>query len=138
MSTARMLRTISTSLECPSMDGLQASLDKMQREGLADAAVETFRFYYEQLVAGETGMLPEADIEPLESLPEYDDLPESDAADVLDQAVVVKLNGGLGTSMGMTGPKSLLEVKDGRTFLDVIAEQVLSMRARTGARVRWC
>ena len=27
--------------------------------------------------------------------------------------VVLKLNGGLGTSMGMTGPKSLLEVKDG-------------------------
>ena len=35
----------------------------------------------------------------------------------------------------MTGPKSLLEVKDGRTFLDVIAEQVLDLRGRSGARL---
>jgi len=117
------------------MDGLEASLEKMRREGLADAAVETFRHYYEQLVAGETGVLAESELEPLDSLPEYDDLPDSDAADVLDRAVVVKLNGGLGTSMGMTGPKSLLEVKDGRSFLDIIAEQVLERRRRSGARI---
>ena len=35
----------------------------------------------------------------------------------------------------MTGPKSLLEVKDGKTFLDVIAEQVLELRRRSGARL---
>jgi UTP--glucose-1-phosphate uridylyltransferase len=116
-------------------DGLQNCLDKMRAEGLADEAVETFRHYYEQLVAGETGMIPEADIEPVRELPEFDELPESDGGDVLDQAVVIKLNGGLGTSMGMTGPKSLLEVKDGHTFLDVIAEQVLELRRRSGARI---
>jgi UTP--glucose-1-phosphate uridylyltransferase len=80
-------------------------------------------------------MMPEDSIEPLAELPEYEELPESDAADVLDQAVVIRLNGGLGTSMGMTGPKSLLEVKDGRTFLDVIAEQILALRAQSGARL---
>ncbi len=117
------------------MDGLEASLEKMRRAGLADAAVETFRHYYEQLVAGETGTLAESEIEPLDELPEFEELPESDAADVLDRAVVIKLNGGLGTSMGMTGPKSLLEVKEGRTFLDVIAEQVLELRRRSGARL---
>jgi hypothetical protein len=37
---------------------------------------------------------------------------------------VLKLNGGLGTSMGLEKAKSLLEVKDGKTFLDLIAEQV--------------
>jgi UTP--glucose-1-phosphate uridylyltransferase len=54
---------------------------------------------------------------------------------VLDQAVVIKLNGGLGTGMGMTGPKSLLEVRDGMTFLDIIAEQMLDLRRRSGARI---
>ena len=49
------------------------------------------------------------------------------------RAVVLKLNGGLGTSMGMTKAKSLLEVKDGLTFLDVIARQVLHLRERHGA-----
>ena len=45
-------------------------------------------------------MLPEADIEPVEEVASLDELPEEDAP--LDQAVVIKLNGGLGTSMGMT------------------------------------
>src|SRR5207244_8696148 len=48
---------------------------------------------------------------------------------------VIKLNGGLGTSMGMTRAKSLLEVKDGQTFLDLIARQVLELRERSGARL---
>jgi UTP--glucose-1-phosphate uridylyltransferase len=47
----------------------------------------------------------------------------------------VKLNGGLGTSMGMTGPKSLVEVKDGLTFLDIAARQVLALRESAGARL---
>jgi UTP--glucose-1-phosphate uridylyltransferase len=54
---------------------------------------------------------------------------------VLDQAVVLRLNGGLGTSMGLDGPKSLLEVREGLTFLDVVARQVLALRERTGARL---
>src|SRR5215212_5890508 len=118
-----------------SADGLQASLDKMRREGLADAAVETFRFYYEQLDAGESGLMPEASIEPVDALPDADDLRDEADASLLDRTVVVTLNGGLGTSMGMTGPKSLLEVKDGLTFLDVSARQVLALRERTGARL---
>ena len=48
---------------------------------------------------------------------------------------MLKLNGGLGTSMGMTKAKSLLEVKDGLTFLDIIARQILEARSRLGARL---
>jgi UTP--glucose-1-phosphate uridylyltransferase len=115
------------------MNGLQASVAKMQREGLPAAAVDTFRHYYEQLAAGETGMLPEAEIEPVRDVQQLDDLPAGEPP--LDQAVVVKLNGGLGTSMGMTRAKSLIEAKDGLTFLDVIVRQVLELRERSGARV---
>ena len=115
------------------MDGLEASVEKMRREGLPDAAIETFRHYYEQLAEGETGMIPESEIEPVEDVQQLDDLPEGDPP--LDQAVVLKLNGGLGTSMGMTQAKSLIEAKDGLTFLDVIARQVVSLREHSGARV---
>jgi UTP--glucose-1-phosphate uridylyltransferase len=48
---------------------------------------------------------------------------------------VLKLNGGLGTSMGMTHAKSLIEAKDGLSFLDVLARQVLGLRRRSGARI---
>lgn len=39
----------------------------------------------------------------------------------LGRAVVLKLNGGLGTGMGLKGAKSLLQAKDGRTFLEIVA-----------------
>jgi UTP--glucose-1-phosphate uridylyltransferase len=115
------------------MDGLQASIEKMRREGLPDAAIDTFTHYYKQLAEGETGMLPESEIEPVADVQHLDDLPEGEPP--LDEAVVIKLNGGLGTSMGMTQAKSLIEVKDGLTFLDVIARQVIQLRERSGARL---
>jgi UTP--glucose-1-phosphate uridylyltransferase len=115
------------------VDGLQASVEKMVREGLPDAAIETFKHYYKQLAEGETGMIPESEIEPVEDVQRLDDLPEEDAP--LDAAVVIKLNGGLGTSMGMTQAKSLIEAKDGLTFLEVIARQVLELRGDSGARL---
>jgi UTP--glucose-1-phosphate uridylyltransferase len=115
------------------VDALEAALEKMRAEGLSDAAVETFARQYRRLREGETGTLAEADIEPVAELPDAEELSDADAP--LDAAVVIKLNGGLGTSMGMTKAKSLLEVKDGRTFLDLIAEQVLDLRERSGARL---
>src|SRR6201991_1710787 len=115
------------------MDGLQASVEKMRREGIPDAAVNTFAHYYEQLREGETGMLPESSIEPVDEVQDLDDLPEGDPP--LDETVVIKLNGGLGTSMGMTRAKSLIEAKDGLTFLDIIARQVIELRERSGARL---
>jgi UTP--glucose-1-phosphate uridylyltransferase len=117
------------------MDGLQASIEKMRAEGVADAAIETFRDLYTRWQEGETGLLPEAEIEPLRDLPLLEDLEDVEDADALDATVILKLNGGLGTSMGMTKAKSLLEVKDGMTFLDVIARQVLDARERLGARL---
>jgi UTP--glucose-1-phosphate uridylyltransferase len=115
-------------------DGLQASIDKMRSDGVADAAIDTFAELYERLVAGDRGLIGEDDIEPVASLPDADALPAGADA-VLDQVIVLRLNGGLGTSMGLDGPKSLLEVRDGLTFLDIVARQVLALRARTGARL---
>jgi UTP--glucose-1-phosphate uridylyltransferase len=115
-------------------DGLRASVDKMRAEGVGDAAIATFAHYYEQLREGASGMLPESEIEPVDDVTALDDLPDADPG-LLDSAVVIKLNGGLGTSMGMTKAKSLIEAKDGLTFLDVIVGQVLGLRDRFGARV---
>jgi UTP--glucose-1-phosphate uridylyltransferase len=116
------------------VDGLTASIEKMRAEGVADAAIETFRDLYTRWQEGETGLLPESEIEPLRDLPALEDLDDAES-DALDATVVLKLNGGLGTSMGMTKAKSLLEVKDGMTFLDVIARQMLEARSRLGVRL---
>src|SRR4051794_24927363 len=115
-------------------EGLQQSVEKMRADGVPDLAVRTFAHYYEKLACGEQGTVPETDIEPVDDVPDVTDLPDGDPTH-LDQAVVLKLNGGLGTSMGMTRAKALLEVKDGLSFLDIIARQVLHLRERAGARL---
>ena len=108
-----------------SEEGLQAATEKMRDAGVAQPAIDTFAHYYRELEAGATGMLPESEIEPVGDLPRADDLPDppDGGRAGLRKAAVIKLNGGLGTSMGMTRPKSLLEAKDGLTFLDVIVRQ---------------
>src|SRR3954447_19503782 len=118
-----------------SAPGLEACLQKMRDGGVAGVAIDTFAELYERLAAGETGLIAESDIEPVESVPDAESLPDVEAGDLLDQAVVIKLNGGLGTSMGMTRAKSLLEAREGETFLDLVARQVLGLRERSGARV---
>jgi UTP--glucose-1-phosphate uridylyltransferase len=113
---------------------VSAATDKMRHEGLPEIAVDTFAHYEELLRKGEQGTLPESELEPLDHVHSADELPEPDES-ALERAVVLKLNGGLGTSMGMTKAKSLLDVKDGLTFLDIIARQVLHLRERYGAQI---
>jgi UTP--glucose-1-phosphate uridylyltransferase len=121
----------------PIVDGLEASLAKMRRAGVPAAAQKVFTDFYERLHSGETGMLPERELEPVLELPGLQDLPVDDvvAGEALGQLIVVKLNGGLGTSMGLTRAKSLLEVKEGMTFLDIIVRQILSIRRRAHVRL---
>merc|ERR1719197_1721709 len=78
-------------------------------------------------------MIPEASIEPVKDLPELASLPEGDAS-LLSKTVVLKLNGGLGTGMGLDKAKSLLEIKNGLTFLDLIAKQILKLREKYPVR----
>src|SRR4051794_29827747 len=98
------------------MPPVSAATDKMRREGLPEIAIDTFAHYEERLREGDQGTMPEEELEPLTDVPGVDALPDADEAD-LERVVVLKLNGGLGTSMGMTRAKSLLEVKEGHTFL---------------------
>src|SRR3954447_24430047 len=109
----------------------------MRADGAPQVAIDTFAHYYDQLAAGETGSVPESDIEPVEDVQDAEQLPDpgGDADELLDRAVVLRLNGGLGTSMGMTKAKSLIEAKDGHSFLDVIARQILAQRERHDARL---
>lgn len=117
---------------------LDLAVAKLRADGAADVEVAAFRHRFSQLAAPDAGLLPSEELEPVHDLPELDALPEPDPRSVdgfLDRLVVLKLNGGLGTSMGLRGPKSLIEVKPGRSFVDVTAAQVLALHARHAARV---
>ncbi len=115
-----------------------AVMAKAEAGGVHGAGLAALRRRLQLLGGQQAGLLPSEVLEPIADLPRLDELPEpspSQVRDVLDGLVIVKLNGGLGTSMGLSGPKSLLEVKPGASFLDVLARQVLALRERHGARV---
>ncbi len=103
--------------------------DRMTAEGLPPVFIETFAHYYQQLLAGQTGLIAESSIQPVDDLPDRETFPlwlaEVGEA-VLGKTAVIKLNGGLGTGMGLEQAKSLLVVKDDLTFLDIIAHQVIN------------
>ena len=120
-----------------SEQGLQAAQQKMANAEIAQAAIDVFTAYYHQLEDGVTGFIAEDSIEPLVEPDLLSDISigEEQAAEALAGTVMIKLNGGLGTSMGMDRAKSLLPVRDGRTFLDLIVAQVRAARARYGAKL---
>jgi UDP-N-acetylglucosamine pyrophosphorylase len=106
---------------------------------MGEAVIRAFRRNYEALMRQETGMIPETSISPAEELASLESLSAqagaTDAA-LLSRAVVIKLNGGLGTGMGLQGPKSLLAVRDGVNFLDLMVRQIMDLRKRSGTAVR--
>jgi len=101
---------------------------KMRAERLPDVIIRTFEHYYRQLAEGRTGLIPEAEIRPVAALPDAETFGPDLAAvgrAALPKTALVKLNGGLGTGMGLERAKTLLVVKEGLTFLDVIARQAI-------------
>ena len=114
--------------------GLEQARSKMAEAGVDPVAIDVFEHYYRLVESGETGMIPESTIEPVD-MPSLADVDAPKTADALGGTAVIKLNGGLGTSMGLDRVKSLLEVREGLTFLDVIARQVLAAREEHGVRL---
>jgi UTP--glucose-1-phosphate uridylyltransferase len=116
-------------------EGIRAAAAKMRQAGAHDEAIRAFETAYRRLESGDQAMLPSADLEPAGDVPSLADLPDADASDALAHVVVIKLNGGLATTMGLQEPKSLVEAREGRSFLEIIVAQTLALRRRFGVRL---
>ena len=106
---------------------LQSFIAKMKQEGIQPIVIDTFAYYYEKVVAGEKGFIYDIDIRPV-SPDEIEDAREvvnyTDAGEkALKHVVMIVLNGGLGTTMGLKKAKSLIKAKNGKTFLEIILEK---------------
>ncbi len=113
--------------------------EKMESAGVSAAAVNAFSRCYEALVSNHSGMIPETDILPADQVEDWQDITASTPVadkDLISRCVCIKLNGGLGTSMGLQKAKSLLKVKGEDTFLDLIVRQVKHLRSISGTPVR--
>jgi UTP--glucose-1-phosphate uridylyltransferase len=113
-------------------DGLKAAEEKMRAAGQPEEAIRNFRDAGQRLQSGESVLLPSADLEPARDVPTLEELSSADEAAALEQFALIKLNGGLATTMGLRSPKSLLPAREGHSFLDIIIGQTLSLRDRYG------
>jgi len=111
--------------------------EKMQAAGVSEVAIRAFEHNVGVLKGGTQMQIPETDIRPVESLPQLGELAGKDGRSLLEATVIIKLNGGLGTGMGLQKAKSLLEVRDGMNFLELTARQILSLRERFGTPLRF-
>jgi len=114
-----------------------ACLETMRREGVEEPHQRAFLGAVRRVYGGDIGVMSEDGLEPISELPRLSDFPEiplQREVELLSGLAVIKLNGGLGTGMGLDRAKSLMVVKDPSTFLDFIARQVLRMRSRTGTK----
>ena len=109
----------------------------MEEEGIVSSAISAFESTFNSLVSGNTGLIPESTISPVPELVKADSISSEPDVSLLSKTVVCKLNGGLGTGMGLDKAKSLLKVKGDDTFLDLTAKQVMKMREDYGFKVRF-
>jgi UDP-N-acetylglucosamine pyrophosphorylase len=109
----------------------------METEGIAPSAIAAFESTFNSLVSGNTGLISESTISPAPELVQSETFTGAPDTSLLSKTVVLKLNGGLGTGMGLDKAKSLLKVKDNDTFLDLTAKQIIQMRKEFGMKVKF-
>lgn len=103
---------------------------RMETAGLPASAIRSFQRSFQLLESGAAATIPEDALAPAEDIPRLVDLKYIEDPALTGRCVMIKLNGGLGTSMGLEKPKSLLRIKDRYTFLDLIARQAAHLRSR--------
>lgn len=105
--------------------------DRLEHDGAHPLLLQSFLGHARQVYDGTTGLISGHTIDPVDILPDFEHLGDAERKAGLKQlsrVVMIKLNGGLGTGMGLEKAKSLLPVKNGLSFLDIIARQVLHLR----------
>jgi UTP--glucose-1-phosphate uridylyltransferase len=115
---------------------LKSSHERMVQAGDLDNLItKEFERRLSLVASGYSGKIPwnevhnpaEEDLLKLEDLEEPDSAKDSEN---LSQLVIIKLNGGLGTSMGLSGAKSLIPVKEKKDFLYYMKEHILHLRRK--------
>ncbi|CAL8080398.1 unnamed protein product [Calicophoron daubneyi] len=103
--------------------------------------MDDFRELFERYLHVTSEAFDWSKMEPIPSgiVKKYESLSEPADEDVirqqLDKLIVVKLNGGLGTTMGCTGPKSLISVRNDLTFLDLTVQQIETLNTKYGSNI---
>ncbi len=109
--------------------------EKMKGAGLSEELIAEYSSRVKQVIDGETGMVNWEhvhDLVPAEDEIFLEEIQEKYPIkkETLNKVAIIKLNGGLGTSMGLSKAKSLAVIKDPYSFLEVIIKQVEFIRKK--------
>ncbi len=122
------------------MEPINLFIEKMHKENLPQAAIDVFIHYYSKLKAGDTGLITEKEIKPvlkteIDHLNAIPSKSNTELSKLIAKVVCIKLNGGLGTTMGLQGPKSLIPVKDNLNFLDITSQALCAFNKLHNVKV---
>ena len=111
---------------------------KMRDIGASELQIEAFRRNCVKAFSDKGCFISEDEIAPVGELPTFNQLPtlsEERNHELLQACAVIKLNGGLATTMGLEGgPKSLVRAHGQSSFLDLTVRQILSKRENLGSK----
>ncbi len=109
----------------------------LKQANASPVAIKAFERAFGVYSRGESSLMAEDSIKPVDSLFALSSAKVDFDPALLAKTAILKLNGGLGTSMGLEKAKSLLSVLEDKTFLDIIIGQVLHLRKSSGANVQF-
>ena len=114
---------------------VSAATEKMRAAGQSEVAIRQFISALTRVQNGVATLIPSSELAPAPDVPRLEELPDADPVRALEHVAMVRLNGGLATSMGLRQPKSMLEAREGNSFLEIIIGQTLALRRRYGVRL---
>ncbi|KAG2015536.1 UTP-glucose-1-phosphate uridylyltransferase [Coprinopsis cinerea AmutBmut pab1-1] len=117
---------------------LVKSIPKRKRKAVAND-LESFIHLFERYQS-ENHAQPEIDWDKVsvprsEQIVQYKDLNDAEDVQPLHRLAVLKVNGGLGTSMELSGAKGALEVQNKLSFIDLAIRQIQTLNATEGVDI---
>lgn len=112
---------------------MKAELEELKASHAKPEQLDEFFKLYKRFLKTRNDKIDWSSIEhPKGKIVNYSDIEEcaTENADLLSKLAVLKLNGGLGTTMGMVGPKSAIKVKNGKNFIDLVYEQIETLNKK--------
>lgn len=108
---------------------LDAIIQTLSNDHAPDLLIATFCERVERFLTAPSAFIAETSLSPIDYLPPLEHLPPAEnTTALLPRTAVFKLNGGLGTGMGLQHAKSLIPVKKSYRFMDIILRQIEYLR----------
>jgi UTP--glucose-1-phosphate uridylyltransferase len=123
---------------CKLLDEMKTVLAEMKKTHPNPDELDEFYKLFDRFLKTRSQKIVWENIKPpRDRIVRYSDLkdPSADSHKLLSKLAILKLNGGLGTTMGLTIPKSAITVKNGKNFLDLVIKQTKHLHKKYNVEI---